>query len=105
MLSLFDVTATFSQHSDMPLTLQYLESYDKLIDAKYFKDVQEKSALQLSENLAPVLYIQSSCTTLSGRDHYVRELMKYVAVDSYGKCLNNNKNFPKMLVEKIFIAE
>lgn len=80
----------------MPLTLQYLESQDKLIDTKYFVDVKAKNELQTNENLAPVLYIQSICSTLSGRDHYVEELMKYIAVDSYGKCLKNNKNFPKM---------
>lgn len=99
MLSLFDVTATFSQQSDMPLTLQYLESIDKLIDRKYFIDVAEKDRLQMSEDLAPILYVQSICTTWSGRDQYVTELMKYIRVDSYGKCLNNNKNMPKTWVQ------
>lgn len=95
MLSLFDVAATFSQQSDMPLTLQYLESVDKLVDRKFFIDVSEKNRVQMIENLAPVLYVQSICNTVSGRDHYVAELMKFIPVDSYGKCLNNNKNIPK----------
>lgn len=95
MLSLFDVTATFSQQSDMPLTLQYVESVDKIIDRKFFIDVSEKDRLQMTENLAPVLYVQSICDTLSGRDQYVSKLMEYIRVDSYGKCLNNNKNIPK----------
>lgn len=94
-LSLFNLTATFSQHSDLPLTLQYLESYDKLIDRKYFVDVQSKSRFQTEENLAPVLFIQSICDTLSGRNDYVAELMKYIRIDSYGKCLNNNKKISK----------
>lgn len=95
VLSLFDVAATFSQQSDMPLTLQYLEGVDKLFDRKFFVDVSEKDRLQIAEDLAPVLYVQSICDTLSGRDQYVAELMKYIRVDSYGKCLNNNKNMPK----------
>lgn len=97
-LSLFNVTATFSQHSDMPLTLQYLESFDKMTETKYFIDVKMKNEFQVNEKLSPILYIQSICSTLSGRDHYVKELMKYISIDSYGKCLNNNKNFPKMYV-------
>lgn len=100
MLSMFDVAATFSQQSDMPLTLQYLESVDKLIDRKFFVNVSEKGRLQMTENLAPVLYVQSICNTLSGRDQYVTELMKYIRVDSYGKCLNNNKNMPKTWVAR-----
>lgn len=41
------------------------------------------------ENLAPILYIQSDCDTASDRDHYILELMKYIRIDSYGKCVNN----------------
>lgn len=95
ILSLFDVTVTFSQQSDMPLTLQYLESVDKLIDRKFFIDVSEKDRLQTNEDLAPILYIQSICDTLSGRDQYVAELMKHIRIDSYGKCLSNKQNIPK----------
>lgn len=93
-MTLFNLTATFSQNSDLPLTLQYLENLDKLTDSKYFIDVEEKNRLQMKHDLAPVLYIQSICTTMSGRDQYVSELMKYIRVDSYGKCLNN-KVLPK----------
>lgn len=88
-MSLFNVTATYSQNSDLPLTLQSLESYNAIIDKKLFVDVQEKNRLQMEEDLAPVLYVQSICDTMSGRDDYVAELMKYIKVDSYGKCLNN----------------
>lgn len=95
ILSLFNLTATFSLDSDFPLTLQYMENYEKLIDRKFFIDTEEKSRLQMGENLAPVLFIQSICDTMSGRNDYVNQLMKYIRVDSYGKCLNNNKNIPK----------
>lgn len=94
-LSLFNLTGTFSQNSDFPLTLQYLENFEKLVDKQYFVDVGKKTRLQMEEDLAPVLYIQSICDAMSDRDAYVGELMKYIAVDSYGKCLNNKKNLPK----------
>lgn len=92
---LFNLTATFSQLSDFPLTLQYLDSYDKLVDRQYFLNVDEKNRLQSDDELAPVLYLQSICDTMSDRDTYVAELMKHIRIDSYGKCLNNNKQLPK----------
>jgi len=42
-----------------------------------------------TQNIAPVLYIQSDCDTASNRDRYVLELMKHIRIDSYGTCLNN----------------
>lgn len=103
-ISLFNLTATYSQKSDLPLTLQSLESYKALVDKKYFIDVQEKNRLQYDEGLAPVLYVQSICDTMSGRDDYVAELMKYIKVDSYGKCLNN-KQMPKRYAMETSLAE
>lgn len=93
-MSLFNLTATYSQKSDLPLTLQSLENLSALNGTRFFIDVQEKNRLQINENLAPILYVQSICDTMSGRDDYVAELMKYIAIDSYGKCLNN-KQMPK----------
>lgn len=95
-LSSFDVTATFSRNSDYPLTLQYLEDYETLISRKYIHTVEEKNHYQQDELLAPVLYMQSICDTMSGRDQYLIELMQYINVDSYGKCLNN-KELPERL--------
>ena len=48
----------------------------------------DKNALR-ARGHAPVLYIQSNCYARIGRDAYVRELMKFVAVDAYGGCLHN----------------
>lgn len=100
-LEQFNLTATFSQHSDFPLTLQYLESYEKLIDLQYYIDVNEKNRLQSNENVAPILYLQSICNTMSDRDAYVTELMKYIRIDSFGKCLNNNKSIPKRYYQQL----
>lgn len=46
---------------------------------------------QYEEGLAPIVYVQRDCNPPSDRDRYVKELMKYIAVDSYGPCLNNKK--------------
>lgn len=100
-LEQFNLTATFSQHSDFPLSLQYLESYEKLIDLQYYIDVNEKNRLQSNENVAPILYLQSICNTMSDRDAYVAELMKYIRIDSFGKCLNNNKSIPKRYFQQL----
>ncbi|KAJ8878661.1 hypothetical protein PR048_019244 [Dryococelus australis] len=89
MLSLFNYSSTFSRHSDVPLTLQYLDSFELLTTKKYFVSTVEKD--MLVEDLAPVLYIQSSCSAPSGRDSYVLELQKHIRIDSYGKCLQNKK--------------
>lgn len=45
----------------------------------------------LLKELSPVLYIHSDCETPTERDKYVKELMHYVKIDSYGKCLNNKQ--------------
>uniref|UniRef100_A0A8D3A123 GDP-fucose protein O-fucosyltransferase n=1 Tax=Scophthalmus maximus TaxID=52904 RepID=A0A8D3A123_SCOMX len=93
-IRLFNYTATFRWESDYPLTLQWLPSLDYLL-APVAVSLQEKNRLR-REGLAPVLYMQSHCDVPSDRDRYVKELMKYIEVDSYGKCLNN-KPLPEHL--------
>lgn len=92
-LNVFNITSTFSQYSDFPLTLQYLESIQSIIDRQYLISVNDKDEFQFNDGLAPIIYIQSICDTMSGRDAYVQELMKYIKIDSYGKCLHN-KDLP-----------
>ncbi|CAO3596159.1 unnamed protein product [Absidia cylindrospora] len=38
---------------------------------------------------APILWIASNCEAWNNRHVYINELMKYIQVDSYGRCLNN----------------
>ncbi|KAG4075099.1 hypothetical protein HA402_013494 [Bradysia odoriphaga] len=102
-LSFFNVTATFSQNSDYPLTLQYLEDYKTLISRNYVNTVEQKNHYQQDELLAPVLYMQSICDTMSGRDQYLNELMQYINIDSYGKCLNN-KELPESLSGRDYLS-
>lgn len=88
---LINISATFSRHADLPLTTQFLPSVTSLM-ASLQQPVSANSRPP-PRPLAPVVYIQSDCTTLSFRDDYVRELAMYIAVDSYGACLHN-REFP-----------
>ncbi len=40
------------------------------------------------------MHIHRNCNALSGRHHYIKELMKYIDVDSFGSCLHT-KDMPK----------
>lgn len=95
-LSIFNITATFSRHSHFPLTFQYLKDLDVLTGTKFYLPVELKDVLL--DNLAPVVYVHSDCSTPLERDTYVAELMKYIKVDSYGACLQNKK-LPEYLTE------
>ena len=91
----FNHTSTFRQQSDLPLTTQYLESLEMITDPTFLLSLETKNGL-VEAGLAPVAYVQSSCDTPSMRDDWVEELMKHIAVDSYGSCLNN-KPLPESL--------
>ncbi|XP_075389723.1 GDP-fucose protein O-fucosyltransferase 4 [Tenrec ecaudatus] len=87
-IRLFNLTATFSRHSDYPLPLQWLPGIAYLRRAA--TPLSERSEWR-RRGYAPLLYLQSHCDVPSDRDRYVRELMRYIPVDSYGKCLQNRK--------------
>lgn len=89
IISMFNHTATFSRHSDMSLVARHLTTVEDLMSDKYVVTTSEKNRLQREEGLAPVVYVESNCNTPSDRDTYVKALMRYIRVDSYGKCLNN----------------
>ncbi|XP_029457601.1 alpha-(1,3)-fucosyltransferase 10 isoform X2 [Rhinatrema bivittatum] len=93
-ITLFNHTATFSRHSHLPLTTQYLENIEALKSLKYMVPLQKKNNLR--HRLASLAYVQSDCDPPSDRDSYVRELMNYIEVDSYGECLHN-KDLPEQL--------
>ncbi|CAL7948915.1 unnamed protein product [Xylocopa violacea] len=110
-LNLFTYSSTFSRFSDVPLTLVDFPGITALLDRKYFVSTEEKTRLIRTKNLAPLLYVQSNCDTASNRDIYISELMKYIRVDSYGKCLNNaqfeerlKKNYLEKLNSKDFLS-
>lgn len=94
VITLFNYTATFSRHSHLPLTTQYLEGIEVLKSHRYLVPLRSKNNLR--KRLAPLVYVQSDCDPPSDRDSYVRELMTYIEVDSYGECLHN-RDLPQPL--------
>ncbi|KAK8779138.1 hypothetical protein V5799_019522 [Amblyomma americanum] len=94
ILPWFNHTATFRRSSDLPLTLQYLNDIADLTSKEFFVETASKETVKT--NLSLVAYVQSDCNTPIERDAFVFELMKYISVDSYGKCIHN-KDLPKEL--------
>ena len=72
----FDLTMTHRRRSDV--WVPYLPRAEQMFAPPLPKT-----------EAAPVVYIASNPRDRSGRDDYVRELMRHVAVDSYGRRLNN----------------
>ncbi|KAG0236079.1 Alpha-(1,3)-fucosyltransferase 11 [Actinomortierella wolfii] len=67
----------------------------------YLSSIMKKPAFTIEEKnrrrregLAPVAWIASNCKAGNRRHYYVNQLMKYIDVDIYGKCLKN-KEWPK----------
>ena len=92
-MKMFNHTATFKRQSDMTLITQFLTSIEDLESKKYLMPTAEKNRLQKEKGLAPIIYVQSDCVTPSERDIYVKALMKFIKIDSYGSCLHN-KDLP-----------
>lgn len=96
-ISLFNHTATFRSESDYPVTTQNIYSL-KFLTGRKPVPLKTKNTEKIKRNLAPVLYVQSHSGVPSDRDSYVEELMKYIAVDSFGTCLHN-KDLPHHLTD------
>lgn len=79
-LSAFDLTMTYRLDSDVPVP--YFEP--GLLDCLTMPP-------KLKSEPAPAVLFLSNAVERSGRTEYARELMRHLAVDSYGRCLNNRK--------------
>ncbi|KAK3835938.1 MAG: hypothetical protein JOS17DRAFT_526314 [Linnemannia elongata] len=66
-------------------------SFIESILAKPMYTIQEKNAFR--KDLAPIAWVVSNCRARNGRHHYVEQLLKYVNIDIYGKCMRN-KDWP-----------
>lgn len=95
-ISLFNLTATPSRYSSYPLTTQFLHKLEWL-ERPCEVPTHQKST---GSGLGLVFYLQSDCNPPSDRDSYVQQLMKYISVDSYGKCLHN-RDLPSHLVDPL----
>lgn len=85
----FNYTSTFSRHSNLPLTTQYLPYASDLGMLDFYRSFEDKDVVQFNEEISTVVFLQTDCNTMSGREDYVQELMKHIRVDSYGGCLRN----------------
>lgn len=74
----FDLTITYRRNSDVWIPYVTPETPQRLL--KPPKPKTEK---------APAAYIASYDWSTNHRNDYVEELMKFIPVDSYGKCLHN----------------
>lgn len=80
ILNLFDTFATYKFSSDVPVPYIYKE----------FKDTLKKLPKLKSENCFINAFISSSINN-SEREEYLKELMSYLKIHSYGKFQNNIK--------------
>jgi hypothetical protein len=89
----------FRHDSELMKTFDYLASYhtkSRFLMSYFSPNIMNiirqplaDDFVQLKRSGAPILWIASNCEAWNDRHLYIKELMKYIQVDSYGKCLNN----------------
>lgn len=90
LISLFNYSCTFSRHSDFPIPLQgMIGSLNDIVSKQYFVETATKNSLL--NKISPIIYLQSDCNSTTERDEYVKKLMEFISVDSYGLCLKNKE--------------
>ena len=94
-ISLFNFTSTCSRRSSYPLHLHFFHSIERLM-----QPIRWPTQLKSKGSLGQVIFMQSDCDPPSDRDSYVEELMKYIEIDSYGRCLHN-KDLPEELQDPL----
>jgi alpha-1,3-fucosyltransferase 10 len=82
-MSHFDVTMSYRRDADI-----WCPYFDKDFVAGLRAVPRAKTAI------APAIYVASNPHDLSGRNRYVRELMRHLRVDSFGRCLRT-RVFPR----------
>lgn len=97
-LKYFNHSSTFRRESDLPITTHSLSSLEYLTERKPV-NIATKNQYR-KKGFAPLLYVHSHCDVASDRDSYIRELMKFIDVDSYGSCVHN-KDLPKTLSDPV----
>ena len=79
-----DFTASYEMHSDVPL----LQGFPTWLSPDHFAQHSDWQ----SPRAGGIAWIASNCdTTTNGRTAFVQELMRFVQVDSFGKCLHNKE--------------
>lgn len=98
-ISLFNITSTVSRYSHYPLHLHYLHTLEILL-----QPARTPTHLKSKGGLGLVIFLQSTCNPPSDRESYVRELMKHISVDCYGRCLHN-RDLPPHLIDPLTFGE
>ncbi|CAO3637186.1 unnamed protein product [Cunninghamella blakesleeana] len=83
----FDFLASYHRKSQYFFTYYspaVMDVANRILPTDFIKQKRKK---------APILWIARNCNASNGRQFYIEELMKYIKVDSYSTCLNNN-DFP-----------
>ncbi|KAK5581056.1 hypothetical protein RB653_001084 [Dictyostelium firmibasis] len=103
-VGLFNFKISFDSDSDVRIGfdssissafLEYRKSLDQIlqIQSQFRKEYEMKklnNTLEPHQTSFPLAnWFCSNCNNLSNRNELVKELMKYITVDSYGSCLNN----------------
>jgi len=76
----FELTMTYRLDSDVPCPY---------FGPDTLRDLQTPPRIKTEE--APAVYFARNLRDRSGRNGYVKELMQYIRVDSYGRCLRNKE--------------
>jgi hypothetical protein len=80
----------FMKHFDLTMTYRLTSDIPALYCGQGTRDALRQRPLPKTES-ASTAYFASNGRDRCGRIGYVRDLMKYLQVDSYGKCLTNRK--------------
>ena len=86
VLSQFNYTFGSGRDRLMGFQMSYMPDWSTLAAPL---DLAGKEAAGRSLRRATTVWITSNCQSRSGREEYVRNLMGVLAIDSFGKCLNN----------------
>ncbi|CAG8660197.1 22643_t:CDS:2 [Cetraspora pellucida] len=82
MMRMFEFSLSYRLDSDFPATYLDEDLTTILRSPIYpFKDRKQ----------VPVAWVVSNCHPVNGRHYYVKELLKYIDIDIYGKCMNNQE--------------
>ena len=92
LLSLFNLTMGYHRKLYNLLVPVYLPPYLKKLttDRTSISEVlREKTNVSSSYVRSSILYINSNCNPPSGRGAFMKELMKWINVDAWGRCHRN----------------
>ncbi|ELR22642.1 Alpha(1,3)-fucosyltransferase 10, putative [Acanthamoeba castellanii str. Neff] len=84
-MSKFDINMTYHLEDAVPFTYY--------IDIDFYTKYWQHPILPKTAK-APVMMMISNCEPKSPRNQYLAELMRYIDIDSYGKCFHN-KDIPR----------